>query len=436
LVIIPLWPAQAQQKYALVIGNGAYTNIPRLNNPVNDANDMAAALQGLGFQVDTVLNGSLDQMENAVIRLKNRLSTDAASYGFFFYAGHGVQSNGENYLIPADANIASDSFLRQRAVQMQAVLEELNQAGNALNIVVLDACRDNPFSWARSGSRCLNVVGSQPADSIIVYATSAGSIAADGTGRNGLFTGQLLNNLKTPGLEVKELFNRTGADVRRVSGGKQVPAIYSQFFGAAYLAGTTPVNPRPAAAVVTAPQAPRNVRAGTPGADRVTLSWDGAGSGIDYKVYYHTQDDPSGAFALNNTVTGTSTNITGLLSGSTYYFWVTALKDGQESGKSPAVTVRTAASRPAQAENRDLLLTLSGHSSFHIFSAAFSPDGRRIVSGSMDKTVKVWNAETGALIRTLSGHTGGVKSAAFSPDGRRIVSGADDQTVKVWDAGE
>jgi len=80
------------QKYALVIGNGAYTNLGRLNNPANDANDMAAALQGLGFTVDKVLDGSLDQMENAIMRLKNRLSVSKNSYGFFFYAGHGVQS--------------------------------------------------------------------------------------------------------------------------------------------------------------------------------------------------------------------------------------------------------------------------------------------------------------------------------------------------------
>jgi tetratricopeptide (TPR) repeat protein len=246
LALAPLWTLAAQQKYALVIGNGAYTNITRLNNPVNDANDMATALESLGFQVDKVLNGSLDQMENAVIRLRNRLSTNAASYGFFFYAGHGVQSNGDNYLIPADANIAGESFLRQRAVQMQVVLDELNQAGNTLNIVVLDACRDNPFNWSRSGSRGLSVVGSQPADSIIVYATGSGQVAQDGTGRNGLFTEQLLKNIKTPGLSVRDIFDRTGADVARVSGRKQIPAIYSQFFGTAYLAGTAPVNPQPA----------------------------------------------------------------------------------------------------------------------------------------------------------------------------------------------
>jgi uncharacterized caspase-like protein len=239
----------AQQKYALVIGNGKYVNITKLNNPENDANDMAAALQGMGWTVDKVLNGTLEQMESASIRLKNRLSAAKNSYGFLFYAGHGVQSNGENYLIPVDANIQSESFLRQKAVSVQSVLNELNDAENELNVIVLDACRDNPFSWKRSGTRGLQVVGSQPADSIIVFATSAGSTAVDGTGRNGLFTGHLLNNLKTPGLEVTEVFRRTMGDVLRSSNNKQRPAVYNQFSGLAYL-GTkptpnTPVQPDP-----------------------------------------------------------------------------------------------------------------------------------------------------------------------------------------------
>ena len=198
--LLPLLTLSAQQKYALVIGNGAYTGITRLNNPANDAADVSAALRGLGFTVEQVTNAGRVQMEEAVTRLKNRLGAARTSYGFFFYAGHGVQSAGENYLIPVDANIPSEAYLRDRTVSMQAALEELNTAGNALNIVVLDACRDNPFGWRRSGSRGLQVVSSQPADSIIVYATSAGSAAADGTGRNGLFTTHLLNNLKKPGL--------------------------------------------------------------------------------------------------------------------------------------------------------------------------------------------------------------------------------------------
>jgi tetratricopeptide (TPR) repeat protein len=249
-----------ERKYALVIGNGNYKGITRLKNPENDAADMKAALEKLGWTVDLVRNGTLDQMERAVSRLKGRLSSSNNAYGFFFYAGHGVQSGGENYLIPVDANIQSENLLRQRAMGVQFMLDELNGAGNALNIVVLDACRDNPFGWSRSGSRGLSVVSSQPADSIIVYATSAGSTAQDGTGRNGLFTKHLLNNLKTPDLSIREVFDRTGADVQQASNRAQVPAIYSQFFGAAYL-GAAPAPGKQNPSATPAPAVPTDAKA-------------------------------------------------------------------------------------------------------------------------------------------------------------------------------
>jgi hypothetical protein len=244
LLLLPAF-AFAQNKHALVIGNGNYANIARLANPVNDANDMEAALRGLGFTVEKALNANLAQMENGIVNLKKKLKDSKNSYGFLFYAGHGVQSGGENYLIPVDANIQSESFLRRQSISVQEMLDELNDAGNDLNVVVLDACRDNPFGWGRGSSRGLAIVGKQPADSIVVYATSAGQQASDGAGRNGLFTSQLLKNIKMPGLEVGEVFKRTGADVTEASGRKQIPAIYNQFFKTAYL-GIAPQAPAPA----------------------------------------------------------------------------------------------------------------------------------------------------------------------------------------------
>ena len=223
------------QKHALVIGNSNYSGLTPLANPVNDANDIAAVLEYLGFTVEKVLNGDLEQMESAATRLRERLSEAENAYGFFFYAGHGVQSGGENFLIPVNANIPGENALRTRAMSVQMILDDLNDAGNGLNVVVLDACRDNPFGWSRSGTRGLSIVTRQPADSIIVYATSAGQRASDGDGRNGLFTSQLINNLATPGLDVKEVFNRTGQDVAKASKNNQIPAIYSQFFGTAFL---------------------------------------------------------------------------------------------------------------------------------------------------------------------------------------------------------
>lgn len=229
--------AYCQEKFALIIGNADYNYITKLNNPVNDAVDMAATLAKIGFQVDLIKNGSLDEMENGVIRLCNKISQSPGSYSLFYYAGHGIQANGINYLIPVDANIPAESFLRIKSLATQTVLDSLQQTDADLNVIVLDACRDNPFSWARSGNRGLSVIGTQPPNSIVVYATGAGSTAQDGIGRNGLFTEQLLKFISTPGIEVKEMFNRTGEAVMLNSNNKQIPAIYSQFFKKAYLAG-------------------------------------------------------------------------------------------------------------------------------------------------------------------------------------------------------
>jgi WD40 repeat protein len=385
----------AQQKYALVIGNGAYTGITRLNNPVNDANDISAALRGLGFTVDLVTNAGRVQMEEAVTRLKSRLSVEQSSYGLFYYAGHGVQSGGENYLIPVDANIPSESYLRDRSVSMLAVLDELNTAGNTLNIVVLDACRDNPFGWRRSGTRGLQVVSNQPADSIIMYATSAGSTAADGTGRNGLFTTHLLNNLKKPGLSVRDMFDQTGADVRRASGGAQIPAIYSQFFDVAYL-GTRPAVVTPAPVQPTpspAPQPRPTVQPVAPPVQPAPEAWS-----LVRTLSGHSEAVLSVAYSPDSRRLASGSN------DRTVKIW--------------------------DAETGALIRTLR-HSE-RVLSVAYSPDSRRLASGSSDNTIKIWDAETGALLRTLSGHSEIVRSVAYSPDGRRLASGSLDKTVKIW----
>jgi len=257
--------AFSQQKYALVIGNDNYTSFGRLPNAINDANDIRTALVGMGFTVDIITDGSRGQMIEAIDRFKNRLSVSKNSYGFFFYAGHGLQHNGVNYLIPSNANIPNVNYLGEASVSVQSMLAELNDAGNDLNVVVLDACRDFPAAWSRSTNRGLTVVANQPADSIIVYATSAGSVASDGTGRNGLFTSHLLRYMDTHELEVSEMFRLTGAAVAQASGRQQIPAVYNQFFGRAFL-GTQPaeqstptviVSPTPSTSVTQQPETQR-----------------------------------------------------------------------------------------------------------------------------------------------------------------------------------
>jgi len=219
---------------------------------------METVLRNLGFTVEKVLNGNLDQMETAILNLKRRLGASRETYGFFFYAGHGVQSGGDNYLIPVTAdNIRTETHLRERAVSLQFVLDSLNDAGNELNMIVLDACRDNPFGWARSGTRGLSVVSRAPSGTIVMYAAGAGQQASDGTGRNGLFTSYLLTNLRTPGLSVFEVFDRTMGDVIKNTNGDQHPELSLRFSGAASaFLGSMPAPvaaPAPAPAATPAP---------------------------------------------------------------------------------------------------------------------------------------------------------------------------------------
>ena len=155
-LIAGTFPAHSQEngdRIALVIGNGDYEGMGKLANPTNDAEDMGETLSILGFDVEVVTDAGLEKMEEAVLRFRDKLAEAPESVGVFFYAGHGVQSGGENYLIPVDARINSESLLRARAVPLQFVLDSLKEAHNKVNIVILDACRDNPFSWARSSSR-------------------------------------------------------------------------------------------------------------------------------------------------------------------------------------------------------------------------------------------------------------------------------------------
>jgi formylglycine-generating enzyme required for sulfatase activity len=308
-------------RYALVIGNGNYTELGKLKNPANDATDMAATLKDLGFKVELLVDADLPEMEDAVIRLGNDLSQSADSTGFFFYAGHGVQSGGVNYLIPADARIASEAFLKTKALAAQSVLDTLQGARNALNVVVLDACRDNPFSWSRSGNRGLGVVGSQPPGSIVAYATSAGSVALDGTGRNGMFTQELLKQLKTPGLEIKDVFNRTGKAVSSATAGKQVPAVYNQFFDNAYLAGAASAA---SSALVTPAKAPSfgTVQAAT-GSLTVSLATGGTLSvgGISAQV-------PAGTVPVNDLPACSTTVIVRYADGKTESYTATVPAGG------------------------------------------------------------------------------------------------------------
>ena len=228
--ILTIGPLAAEARYALVIGNGSYKGISPLRNPANDAVDIASVLRQLDFDVDVLVDSNLREMRSGVRELHRQLQADPESIGLFYFAGHGVQSQGNNYLVPVDADILTETDLEYEALSANYVLDYLNESESSFNFIVLDACRDNPYSTFRSTSRGLAVVNA-PKGSIVMYATGAGEVAADGTGRNGTFTESLLNYLGTPGIPVTEMVRMVMGDVSASTDGSQVPAFYSNYFG-------------------------------------------------------------------------------------------------------------------------------------------------------------------------------------------------------------
>lgn len=160
---------------ALVIGNSAYKFAPPLKNPANDASDISAVLKKLGFDVTTLLNASQQEMDEAIGDLGRRLA--GGGVGLFFYAGHGAQVNGENYLLPVDANLKSEADVKYKAVNAGQVLTGMGEARNGMNIVILDACRDNPFPRSYRSSKSGLAEMEAPKGSIIAFATAPGNTA-------------------------------------------------------------------------------------------------------------------------------------------------------------------------------------------------------------------------------------------------------------------
>ena len=217
------------KRIALVIGNANYPE-QRLVNPQNDATDMAAKLRSLGFEVILLQNGTKKQIEDAISTLGQRArGYDAA---MFYYAGHGIQYKGANYLIPVNANLRSASDIEYECTDMGRVLSKLDESGCKMKIIALDACRNNPFerSWYRgTASQGLTAVNA-PVGTFISYATSPGSVAADGQTRNSPYTTALLKTLDTPGLTIESVFKRVAASVFSATNHQQMPWYASSLF--------------------------------------------------------------------------------------------------------------------------------------------------------------------------------------------------------------
>jgi len=214
---------QPQKKLALVIGNGNYVSSSILANPENDARAMKAALQSVGFTVMEYENLNQIQMKKAIDDFGLKLKSN--DVGLFFYAGHGIQSKGYNYLIPIDAQLQSEQQVEYDCVQADRVLALMEASGSKVNIIILDACRNNPFerSWTRSATGRGLAFMNAPSGTLIAYATSPGTTASDGSGNNGLYTSAILESMKIPNITILEMFQNVRSIVSQSSFKKQIP---------------------------------------------------------------------------------------------------------------------------------------------------------------------------------------------------------------------
>ncbi|WP_319243989.1 caspase family protein [uncultured Propionivibrio sp.] len=222
--------AKSDRRVALVIGNAAYPGVAALKNPSNDATDIAAKLKRLGFEVILRTNVGLRDMLRTLTTFGDAIPR--GSEVLVYYAGHGMQVKGRNYLIPVDAEIRTESAVSSEAIDVDQLLDKL---GNArLSMVILDACRNNPFERRfRGGGQGLAQINA-PTGTLIAYATAPGRVAADGDGRNGLYTQELLTARDVPGIKIEDVFKRVRMNVVKKSGDAQTPWESSSLTGDFY----------------------------------------------------------------------------------------------------------------------------------------------------------------------------------------------------------
>jgi hypothetical protein len=231
--------SQTDRRVALVVGNGAYKDSPLLN-PVNDARAMAQTLRNLQFEVLYGENLSQNDMKRNIRAFGEKIRNGGV--GLFYYAGHGIQIRGINYLIPVGATIVSEEEVEYESVDVGLVLAQMAAARNKLNIVILDACRNNPFARSfRSAEKGLASIDA-PSGTLLAYATAPGSVASDGAGGNGLYTQELLKNMRTPGASIEQVFKQVRIGVQDKTQGKQVPWESSSLVGDFYFSVVGPVS--------------------------------------------------------------------------------------------------------------------------------------------------------------------------------------------------
>ncbi len=250
LVSNQVWAAQ---RIALVFGNGTYPNVGNLSNPPNDARLIADTLRQLDFTVIEHIDADQKAMKKAIRSFGQKLSAAGKdAVGLFYYAGHGVQIDGENYLIPVNVSIDSEADVDIESVSLTAIHKQMKYAGNRLNIIIMDACRNNPFKRSFRAVRKGLAEMNASKGTLIAYATAPGDVAADGVGRNSPYTEALSRAMLTAGLTVERVFKKVRNDVVAITNDKQVPWEASSLTGEDFYFKGAPDTPAP---VIIGPKA-------------------------------------------------------------------------------------------------------------------------------------------------------------------------------------
>ena len=301
LLAVTLSSAQAEPRVALVIGNSNYgSEIGKLANPANDAGLIAAALQQTGFKVIKVIDADQKKMKRAIADFGDTLAAAGPlATGLFYYAGHGVQVQGNNYLVPVGADISKEADVDIESVSADDVMKQMDFAANQVNIIILDACRNNPLQRSfRSATRGLAPMRSDSVrGTFIAYSTSPGQTAADGSGQNSPYSSALASALAKPGMGIEEIFRDVRGQVMKATNDKQIPWDSSSltapfFFKPAGAQFTTAAQPAPAPAAKPAASTSSSLK--SPERD-LWDAVDGSKQASDYQAYLDQY--PTGTYA-------------------------------------------------------------------------------------------------------------------------------------------